>query len=155
MGKYTAPVEDHLILPALVRQTDGREHIFRMRGRNVPTSVPIRLLIDTGSKRTTLAPGVIRHLDPSARGSARLITPLAAGNVELFWVCLQFPEADLASFPEVLVARLTMPPSLAQFHGLLGRDLLSRLELFEYHGRRGRYSLRDTPGWLGWLRRWL
>jgi hypothetical protein len=48
-----------------------------------------------------------------------------------------------------------MPPGLSQFHGLLGRDLLSRLELFEYQGRRGRYSLRDTSGWLGWLRGWL
>ena len=73
----------------------------------------------------------------------------------LFWVCLEFPEAGLASFPEVLVARHPMPAMLSQFHGLLGRDLLRRLESFEYLGRRGRYCLRDTPGWLGWLRRWL
>jgi hypothetical protein len=65
------------------------------------------------------------------------------------------PEAGLASFPEVLVARVPMPAALARFHGLLGRDLLGRWELFEYHGRRGHYSLRDTPGWLGWLRGWL
>ena len=64
-----------------------------------------------------------------------------------------FPEAGLASFSEGLVARVPMPPALSQYHGLFGRDLLGRLESFEYLGRRGRYVLRDTPGWLGWLRR--
>jgi hypothetical protein len=68
-------------------------------------------------------------------------------------VCLEFPEAGLASFTEVLVARHAMPPSLARFHGLLGRDLLRRLYSFEYLGQMGRYTLRDAPGWLGWLRR--
>jgi hypothetical protein len=48
-----------------------------------------------------------------------------------------------------------MPPDLAQFHGLLGRDLLQRMDEFNYQGRRGRYTLRDTPGPFGWLRRWL
>jgi hypothetical protein len=74
---------------------------------------------------------------------------------DLVWVCLEFPEAGLASFPEVLVVRHPMPPSLAHFHGLLGRDLLSRLHSFEYLGRRGQYTVRDRPGWLDWLRRWL
>ena len=35
------------------------------------------------------------------------------------------------------------------------RMLLQRLDEFKYEGRRGRYSLRDTPGLFGWLRRWL
>jgi hypothetical protein len=73
--------------------------------------------------------------------------------IDLSWVCLEFPETGLAPFSEVLVARLPMPPALSRFHGLFGRDLLGRLESFEYQGRHGRYSLRDTPGWLGWLRR--
>jgi len=68
---------------------------------------------------------------------------------------LAFPATGLASFDPVRVASLAMPPNLAQFHGLLGRDLLQRLDEFKYEGRRGRYTLRDTPGLLGWLRRWL
>ena len=74
---------------------------------------------------------------------------------DLVWLRLEFPEAGLAAFPHVLIARHPMPLMLRQFHGLLGRDLLQRHESFEYLGRRGYYSLRDTAGWLGWLRRWL
>jgi hypothetical protein len=73
----------------------------------------------------------------------------------LAWVCLEFPEAGLTAFPEVLVARLPMPAALSQFHGLFGRDLLRRLESFEYEGRRGCYTIRDHAGWFAGLRRWL
>jgi hypothetical protein len=155
MGKYTASVEDHLILPARVRLPRMQERAMTSRGESVPDPVSLRLLIDTGAKRTTLIPGIIRHLRPRSGREVRLVTPLRSGITDLFWVCLEFPEAGLDSFPEVLVARVPRPPALAQFHGLLGRDLLSRLHSLEYLGRRGQYVLRDTPGWLGWLRRWL
>ena len=70
MGKYVATVEDHLVLPARVRATPGRERLFGLSGESVPTPVPIRLLIDTGAKRTTLIPGIIRHLQPFVGGEA-------------------------------------------------------------------------------------
>jgi hypothetical protein len=155
MGKYTASVEDHLVLPARVRATPGRERLFELSGEGVPAPVPIRLLIDTGAKRTTLLPGIIRHLRPIVASEGRLVTPYSSRRAELVWVCLEFPEAGLAAFTEVLVVRMPMPPGLSQFHGLFGRDLLGRLHSFEYLGRRGQYTLRDTPGWFGWLRRWL
>jgi hypothetical protein len=153
MGKYTASVEEHLLLPARVRVTPGHERLLRSSGRPVPDPVPIRLLIDTGARRTTLIPGIVQHLDPPAGCDARVITPLAGGDTTLYWVCLEFPGTGLSPVPEVLVARLPMPPGLSAFHGLLGRDLLRRLDSFEYEGRRGRYTLRDTPGLFGWLRR--
>jgi hypothetical protein len=152
MGKYTAPVEDHLILPAVASLTAGPGHLLRTTGQPVPVPVPIRLLIDTGSKRTTLVPGVVRHLNPSSGLRVNVVTPLAEVRAELFWVRLDFPDAGLAPFPHVQVARLAMPPGLAQFHGLLGRDLLRRWESFDYEGRRGCYTLRDAPGAFGWLR---
>jgi hypothetical protein len=155
MGKYTASVEDHLILPARVGVTLGRDREFRSKGVSVPAPVNIRLLIDTGSKRTTIIPGIIRHLKGGVAGSARLVTTEASVDTELFWVRMEFPEAGLVPFPEILVARLPMPTALSQFHGLLGRDLLRRLESFDYQGLRGCYTIRDTPGLLGWLRRWL
>src|SRR5437879_4102028 len=130
MGKYTASVEAHLILPARVGVTPGRELKLRSSRQVVPARVPIRLLIDTGSKRTTLIPGIVRHLQPDVGGSGRIVTSLVAVKTDLFWVCLEFPEADLSAFAEVLVARLPMPPALSQFHGLLGRDLLRRLASF-------------------------
>src|SRR5436309_1003531 len=128
MGKYIARVQDHLILPAVASLPTGPESYLRQAGRRVPAPVPIRLLIDTGSKRTTLIPGIIRHLNPVGGDPVRVATPLRTGTTRLFWVRLDFPETDLAPFELVQVARLAMPPDLAQFHGLLGRDLLSRLE---------------------------
>jgi hypothetical protein len=84
MGKYSAPVEDHLVLPAVVRLPAGSAHL-RGHGRSpVPAPVSVRLVIDTGSKRTTLIPGIIRHLDPEPGSDVRLVTPLGTGNVTLF-----------------------------------------------------------------------
>jgi hypothetical protein len=153
MGKYTASVEDHLILPARVRLPPADERLLRGSGGQVPAPVPIRLLIDTGSRRTTLIPGIIRHLGPTAGSAAHLVTPLGSLATDLFWVCLEFPGTGLPPRPEFLVARLPMPAGLAQFHGLLGRDLLHQWEEFLYQGRRRRYTVRDSPGLFGWLRR--
>jgi hypothetical protein len=155
MGKYTTSVDDHLILPARVSITQGWAREIRSLGNSVPVPIPVRLLIDTGSKRSTLIPGIIGHLQPWPGGTTRVITSLGEADTNLSWVSLEFPEAQLAPFPEVLVARLPMPLALSQFHGLLGRDLLRRFESFEYEGRRGCYSFRDRPGLFTWLRRWL
>jgi len=155
MAKFTASVQDHLVLPARVSITPGREREFRHRGIPVASAVTIRLLIDSGSKRTTLVPGILRHLGAFIAGSARLVAARGTAKTDLFWIRLEFPEAGLAPFPEILVARLPMPAALSQFQGLLGRDLLRRLESFDYEGRRGCYTVRDKPGWFNWLRRWL
>ncbi len=155
MGKHIAAVEDHLILPATVRLPDGEGLLRQRAGRRVPSAVPVRLLIDTWSKRTTLIPGIVRHLDPRPGSDVRVAAALYTGMARLFWVRFDFPEAGLAPFELVQVARLAMPPDLARFHGLLGRDLLQRLHEFNYQGRRGRYTLRDTPGLFSWLRSWL
>jgi hypothetical protein len=155
MGRYTAPVLDHLILPALAGLPAGLERTVRRAGRSIPAPVAIRLLIDTGSKRTTLVPGVLHHLDAPGGENVRVATSLRAGVTQFFWVRLSFPEAGLAPFEMVQVALLGMPAELASFHGVLGRDLLRELVSFDYEGRRGRYTLRDTAGPLGWLRRLL
>ncbi len=155
MGRYTAEVQDHLVLPARARVTPGREHELHSLARSVPAPMPIRLLVDTGSKRTTLIPGIFRHLQTMLGSPTRVVTPLGSATTRLAWVCIEFPEAGLTALPEVLVARLPMPAALSQFHGLLGRDLLRRMESLEYEGRRGWYTIRDELGPLTWLRRWL
>ncbi len=155
MGKYVAQVQDHLILPALVHLPEEDELVRRRARKHVPAPVAIRLIIDTGSKRTTLIPGIVRHLAPQSARGVHVVTPLGSAATEFFWVRLEFPEAGLAPFEHVPVAQLPMPPDLAQFHGLLGRDLLSRFYSFHLDSRRRRYILRDSPGLLGWLGRWL
>jgi hypothetical protein len=123
MGKYWASVDDHLILPAVISVPAGHEIPLRRVGQPVPAPVPIQFLIDTGSKRTTLIPGVIRHLEPLAGSDVQVVAPAATLTTTLYWVRIDFPATGLAPFELVQVARLPMPPQLAQFHGLLGRDL--------------------------------
>lgn len=150
-----APVEDHLILPARVGLHAGEEYTRRQMGQEVPSPVSIRLLIDTGAKRTTLVPEVIRTLGAFEGRTVQVVTPLGAGATTLYWVRLDFPGTALSPFEYAQVASLEMPPGLRQLHGLLGRDLLSRWDALLYEGRRGRYVIRDTPGLFSWLRRWL
>jgi hypothetical protein len=109
------------------------------------------MLIDTGASRTTLIPGMIRHLQPTQGSGGRLNTPLGRGDVTFYWVRLDLPAAGLASFEQVQVASVEMPAALAQFHGLIGRDLLRSWDEFRYQGRRGRYLIHDTRGRFGWL----
>jgi len=130
MGTFIASVIDHLILPAQVRLPPNHERWNASHGESVPSPVPIRLLIDTGAKRTILIPGIFRHLRPTPGWPVHLVTPSGSGRTDLFWACLEFPGTPLAPFPEVLVARHPMPPPLAQFHGVFGPDLLSRMHSF-------------------------
>src|SRR5205807_9781224 len=108
----------------------GETQARRLARRPVPTPVNIRLLLDTGSKRTTLTPGIIRHLAVLAAMEARIATPFATVAATMYWVRLEFPDAGLYPFEHVQVARLVMPPALSQFHGLLRRDLLRRWASF-------------------------
>jgi hypothetical protein len=152
MGKYSTAVADHLVLPARALLTRGQEELLRLAGRTAPAFAPVRMLIDTGSKRSTLSPSIVAHLNPIARGRARVETGLASAETNLYWIRLEFPATALAPIPELAVARLALPASLASFHGVIGRDLLLRWEYVFIEGRRGRLTIRDTAArWLRWF----
>ena len=154
MGRYRSAVQDRLVIPAQVLLTSGTERLFRMIGRRVPAALAIQLVIDTGSKRSSLIPSVLNHLTPPPFALARVETSLASVQAELCWVRLEFPASSLSAVPAVAMARLPLPPSLHGFHGLIGRDLLSQWESFLYEGLRGRFTIRDAQGgFLGWLKR--
>jgi hypothetical protein len=152
MGKYTARVEDHLVLPARACVAQDQEQVYSLLGRRLPAPMHVRLLIDTGSSRSTLVPAVVDHLRPLvARHRIRIETSLATGGATLFWVRLEFPETKLAPVEQLAVARLDLPTSLQQFHGVAGRDLLRRWNRLVYEGRRGRLTIHDgRPGLFGW-----
>lgn len=153
MGKYTAAVPDHLVLPARVQLTRADERLFHLLGRQVPAPVAVRLLIDTGSGRTSLSPAVLAHLNPPSRGAVQVGTALGSGRTNLFWVRMDFPGTSLVEIPVMAVVRLGLPPPLRSFQGVIGRDLLRRWEYLHFEGRRGRFTVRDVPGWLGrWFR---
>ena len=61
MGKFITSVHDHLILDACAIVTDKDRHLLQAEGRPVPPPVPIRLVIDTGSGRSSLIPSIIAH----------------------------------------------------------------------------------------------
>jgi hypothetical protein len=82
-----------------------------------------------------------------------MMTSLGTTHTRLHWVRLEFPDTDLLPIPILAVARLSLPPNMTGFHGVLGRDVLSRWESFHWQGRRGRLAIRDVPGWFAWLRR--
>lgn len=150
MGKYTAEVDDHLVLPARVLLPLGHERDLHRAGLPVPVGVPVRLVIDMGSRRTTLIPSVLASLDPRPGDAVLVEASTGATATALFWVRLEFPEAGLESVGHLEVARLELPPSLQGFHGVIGRDILFRWEWFRLEGRRRRLSVCDTRGWFSW-----
>jgi hypothetical protein len=97
---------------------------------------------------------VIRHLQPAPGADVQVETSLASVEATLFWVRLEFPGGTLGPIPELAVARLGLPPSLSTLHGVIGRDLLRQWESLLVEGRRGRFTIRDTPrGLRAWFRR--
>jgi hypothetical protein len=145
MGSYRSTVQDRLVLPAQVLLPHETEQVFRLLGRQIPAATRMHLMIDTGSGRSSLVPSVLNHLTPQLYVRARVETSAGSVETELYWVRLEFPSSSMAAVPELAVARLPLPRSLQGFHGLIGRDLLSRWESFLYEGRRRRVTIRDTP----------
>src|SRR6266404_4959740 len=136
MGRYRSAVHDRLVLPARVQLPRGDERAYRLLGRPVPQVIPIRLIIDTGAKRSSLVPQVLNHLMPTSASRATVETSLGMRQTELYWVRLEFSAGTLAAVPQLAVARLPLPPSLQDYHGLIGRDLLSMWDSFLYEGQR-------------------
>ena len=91
MGKYSAPVQDHLVLPAVVRLPEGEEYSRRQAGRDIPHPIAVRLVIDTGSRRTTLIPGIVRNLEVPGGPDVRVVTPTVALATTFIGCGLTFP----------------------------------------------------------------
>lgn len=116
----------------------------------MPPGVTVRLAIDTGSGRTSLIPSALNPLKAQPREAVQMMTSMGSALVTLYWVRLEFPDTDLLPIPLLAVTRLSLPPNMAGFHGVLGRDVLSHWESFHWRGRRGRLTIRDVPRWFGW-----
>src|SRR5260370_32749361 len=126
MGSYRSAVDGPLVLPARVLLVRGYEQTFRLLQRPIPAPASVRLVIDTGSKRTSIVPSILGHLRSPRQGTALVETSLAARDADLFWVRMEFPGTSLVAIPLLLVARLSMPASLQAYQGVIGRDVLSR-----------------------------
>ena len=126
-----------------VRLPEGGERAYRLLGRSIPQAIPIRLIIDT-------VPQV--QLAPTSASRATVETRLGMRQTELYWVRLEFMAGNLAAVPRLAVVRLPLPASLQDYHGLIGRDLLSRWYSLLYEGRRGQLTIRDSrAGFFSWF----
>src|SRR5438105_10529447 len=152
MGVYRTAVHDRLDVPARVRLPEGDERAFRLFGRPIPQAIPIRLIIDTGAKRSSLVPQVLNQLAPTSASRATVETGLGMRQTELYWVRLEFVAGTLTAVPRLAVARLPLPASLQDYHGLIGRDLLPMCSSLLYEGRRAQPTSRDSrAGFFSWL----
>ena len=123
MGLFRAAVQDRLMLPARALLLPEDEEVFRLLGRPVPPAIAVRLLIDTGAKRSSMIPPILDRLAPTTAGRATVETSFTSAQTELYWIRLEFPGSSLALVPNLAVARLPLPPSLHGFHGAeTGRD---------------------------------
>jgi hypothetical protein len=153
MPKHRFQLTDHLVVGAIASLIPWEVELYRRTGLPMPGPVAVKLLIDTGSKRSSLIPGIIRHLDPIKMGNARIETGMGSQDTSLFWVRLEFHETNLFAIDHLAVARLPLPPSLANYHGIIGRDLLLNWESLFLEGRRKRFTIRDSPrSLLDWFR---
>jgi hypothetical protein len=153
MGLLKAEVTDHQIITAKVSLTLEQEQSHRQLGLAIPDPVTVTLLVDTGSKRTSLVPGIIRHLDPIKQSNVRVESSTGSVQSSLYWVSLAFPGSNLKPIEHLSIASLPLPVTLANYHGLIGRDLLLAWEYFFLEGRRRRITIRDTRRLLlDWLR---
>lgn len=153
MGKLVVVVEDHLAISATVHPTRGQAQLYHLLRREVPSALPVRLIVDTGSKRTALVPEVLSTLQLLPVGVAHVETSAGTLQTNVYWVRLAFPNNTLNALPEFPVMRLPLPRSLGDFQGIIGRDLLRQWESTLFEGRIGRLILRDSrPKWIRWNR---
>jgi hypothetical protein len=83
----------------------------------------IRLVIDTGSRRTHFPAFVANHLGLPVRGKRQIASAMNAQFLDIWSVDLFIPSLG-RQFPRMEV--LDSPrPQLPRYHGVLGRDILS------------------------------
>jgi hypothetical protein len=123
---------------------------LRWDGLPVPSPVLAQAILDTGSQRTTLRARILRQLGCPEQSRVHVHTSMGAGFAASYVAALAFPSGSLASLPRLIVAAAELPPSLAGFDGVIGRDILNRWETF-YSGLRQRLTIRDHRSFWGWL----
>lgn len=118
--------------------------------RQPELALTVRLVLDTGSRRSTLISAILNQLRLPSIGEIVLQTALAQSRVRLFNVRIEFALGSLLPIPRMIVVGAPVPRKLSGFDGVIGRDILSRWEIF-ISGPRKRLVVRDGASWRGWL----
>src|SRR5438552_4002148 len=142
MGIYRGQVQDIPCLPIKVSLPVEESRFLRWMGRTVPAAAEVTVIVDTGSKRSSLRPRILQELHCPRRSTVQVQTSTGQGAAVFYVACIEFPASTLKPFPRALVAGLSMPQTLAAYDGVIGRDILSRWETF-YSGLREQLTIRD------------
>lgn len=134
MRRLSAPIlASGAVLEVYVGVSDPRRRTMVRQGRPVPPSVHLSLLVDTGASMTLIDDAIMRSLQLPPTGSARYHTSSTNGVAQH---CDQYDVSlvlgGLAT-PNTLtvdpLAVIGVPFINHPFDGLLGRDVLSRVQM--------------------------
>jgi hypothetical protein len=153
MGIYRAIVQDVLFLPVRITLPESDAAVLLQATGEIPLPVVGRLVLDTGARRSSLAPMVLARLRCPIRGHGAIQTVTGQQVVTTHDVCLEFLEGTLKPLTRWTVVRHAMPPRLAEYDGVIGRDILAGWEVV-YRGPRRRLTVRDRASVWGWLASW-
>jgi hypothetical protein len=134
------------LVTAFVGVSAARRAALLAASQPVPNLVQIRALVDTGASGTCIDPSVLKTLSLAPTGNTSVITPSTGNqphNADLYDVSFLIPGSLPTHVPfsipnlPVMCAELLVPQG---FHGLIGRDILSRC-LFAYNGSTNSFTL--------------
>jgi hypothetical protein len=134
---------------ALVSISVGLDNVtvaqLRRALRPIPQPVTLQALLDTGAEQSGIDGTLIQTLALPFRATALVNLPAHGGFTVLSLhgasLTIEHPSGqrrDHLIFPNV--ALLDLPLAALGYQAVLGRDVLTRCELF-YRGRRGRFRL--------------
>ena len=110
-------------------------------GRQVPSAIPVRALIDTGAGVSVIKPSLATTLGLLQIGTTTVHSASHPSSAPIYAAALSFPELNLRPVDPLRVAALDLPGQDG-IDMLIGREVMSRW-LFIYTGFIAQYTLAD------------
>src|SRR5690242_17680903 len=104
MGVYRSSVEDVLFVPVRVALLPTDARALQWRGALVPAPIEVRLVLDTGSRRSCLTPNILRYLQCPPGHPVSVHTSTGERGTNYYEVGMEFLSGSLAPLPRVEVA---------------------------------------------------
>jgi Aspartyl protease len=132
------------ILNALVAVSQARSAALTAADQEIPNSVPVFALVDTGASCTCVDPAVLASLKLTPTGNVSVNTPSTGAtphSADQYDVALIVPAANGPPLIFQTIPVISSDLLSAQgFHALIGRDILDRCVLI-YNGHMGQFTL--------------
>src|SRR5947207_4591397 len=109
MGLYRSVVSDPLealSLPVQVALPEADAKARRLYGHPVPAPVAVHLILDTGSRLSSLTPEILGQVQAPTCGRTRVQGSVGEGPATLDKVRMEFLRSSLAPLPAMVVVGL-------------------------------------------------